>query len=171
MTSLNDTLADEAAELPAGMPEFRPLPALDRRDRAALLRSVAVLTPRLDSLRPAAPPPDQDAPEPDAGRAAWAAYAERLGVPVAKRDTRDTIRQAVDDHRAAEVPRSVEDGYRRTADLLDLAADVADLLVSIAVDPDHARQWAEHTGETELLSVFFAWLRGAQPGEARRSSS
>jgi hypothetical protein len=170
--TLNDTLAAEAEGLPADMPPLRPLVGLDKRTRASLLRSMADIMPRLTKIQPAEPPDDPDAPSPDDGRASWAAYAKGLGVTVAKRDTKPDIQRAVTAHRTAAAPMSTHDGLLMQAELLDLSADCEDLMMTLAVNPDQLAEWIERQdNDTDVITAFLAYARGAQPGEAKRSSS
>jgi hypothetical protein len=169
--SFNDQLAVEALGLPAGMPPLKPLVSLDRRDRANLLRGMATILPRAESLMPAAPPDDPDAPAATAGRPAWAAYAGKLGVTAAKSHSKKQIQQAVAEHRSAFVSMTTSERLTYEADILELAADMEDLLVVVAEDPTQARAWAKTVSAMDVVNAFFQWNRGAQPGEASRSSS
>lgn len=170
--SLNDTLAAEVEDLPADMPPLKPLVGLDKRTRATLLRSMADIMPRLEKIQPAPPPADPDAPTPDAGRPAWAAYAKRLGVAVAKRDTKADIRKAIEQHRVGQMPMSTHASLLMQAELLELSADCEELILTLAVDRDQVSDWIERQGDDiGVITQFLAYARGAQPGEAKRSSS
>lgn len=170
--TLNDALAAEAEGLPADMPPLRPLVGLDKRTRASLLRSMAEIMPRLQRIQPPTPPEDPDAPPPDAGRPAWASYAKGLGVEITKRDSKTGIQEAVARHRAASMPMSTHDSLLMQAELLELAADCEELMTTLAVDSEQLARWIERQdGDTAVITAFLAYARGAQPGEAKRSSS
>jgi hypothetical protein len=168
----NDTLAAEAAAtMPDGVPELRPLVALDRPTRAKVLRSMATILPKLEGLQ-SAPPDDPAAPARTAGKAAWAAHAKQLGVEVPRNATKPQIQDAVDAHRAANRPElTVAERLEEQATIVELAADLEPLVCALAVDEGTARAWCQSASDVEVIAAVLAYQQGAQPGEAKRSSS
>jgi hypothetical protein len=161
-------LADEANA--PDLPDLLPLAALDRRRRASLLRAMSTIMPRLEALdAQGRAEPDPNAPAGNAGRAKWAAYAESLGITVNQADTRADIRRAVDAHRS--VPQTATQRMQSTADLIDLAADIEELFLAVATEPDRVREWARDLADTDLIRAFLAYSQGSQSGEAQRSTS
>jgi hypothetical protein len=53
-----------------------------------------------------------------------------------------------------------------TADLAEMAADVEDVLVLVAVEPDEFRIWARKATDEALLQGFSWYQESASPGEA-----
>lgn len=184
--SASERLALEVAGEPtASTPQFRPWIALDRRARAALIRSMGAFVPALSTYLAdeAATPqvePDPDEPAGNAGKAAWAAYAEGLGLAVTPRMTRAAIQAAVAEHRATTAAVAADSGdkvaglaatFERAADLLELAAGSEDVLRTVAVDADEFARWAAEVDETTLIVTFLNYERTTQLGEAWRSRS
>lgn len=169
----NDTLAAEVADLmPDDVPALRPLVSLDRPTRAKVLRAMATILPKLQHIKSAAPPDDPAAPARNAGKAAWAAYARDLGLLVQATATRKQIQDAVDAHRAAQAPApSIAERLEEQATLVELAADLEPLVVALAVNEDAARAWCGTATDVDIIGAVLAYQRGAQPGEAKRSSS
>jgi hypothetical protein len=169
----NDALAAEAATaMPAGVPELRPLVALDRPTRAKVLRSMATILPKLEGLRSEPLPDDPAAPARTAGKTAWTAHAKQLGVEVPRNATKPQIQAAVDEHRAANRPeRSVAERLEEQATIVELAADLEPLVCALAVDEESARAWCTSASDVEVIAAVLAYQQGAQPGEASRSSS
>ena len=169
----NDTLAAEVVDLmPDGVPELQPLVALDRPTRAKVLRAMATIVPKLEAIQSDAPPDDPDAPARNAGKAAWTAYAKRLGVEVPRNATKPQIQDAVDAHRAARArPMTTAERLETQAVLVELAADLEPLMLALAVDEDAARAWCKTASDVDIIGAVLAYQRGAQPGEAKRSSS
>lgn len=184
--SASERLALEVSgEQPASTPEFRPWLALDRRARAALVRAMGAFVPALtaymadETAQPEPEPePDPDAPAENAGKAAWTAYAETLGLTVTPRMTRAAIRTAVAEHRATTTPDVPVDKvtdlartFERAADLMELAAGSQDVLRTVAVDLDGFDRWATTVDDVTLIETFMRYERTTQLGEAWRSRS
>ncbi|MGW4114823.1 hypothetical protein ACWEFJ_28445 [Actinosynnema sp. NPDC004786] len=173
--SKNEALSAEVADsMPDGAPELRPLVALSRQDRAKVLRTMATVLPKLEALGGDAAPDEDDPAMParNAGKAAWTEYARDLGLLVRSDATRRQIQEAVDEHRAAQrPPLTTAQRLEQQAVLVELAADLEPLVTTLAVDEDAARTWCESAHDVEVIAVVLAYQRGAQPGEAKRSSS
>lgn len=169
----NDALAAEAAAtMPDGVPQLRPLVALDRKTRAKVVRAFAAIVPKLQEIQSAEPDEDPDAPARTAGKPAWTAYAKRLGVEVPRTATKPQIQAAVDAHRATMAPpKTVAQQLEEQAVLVELADDLVPLVVALAVDEESARAWCESASDIEVIAAVLSYQEGSQPGEARRSSS
>lgn len=57
------------------------------------------------------------------------------------------------------------------ADVMDLLADVEDLLAMLAVDSDNFAMWATEATDVQLLALFAQFAGSFQSGEANSSST
>jgi hypothetical protein len=175
-------MAEEAAlaaePWPEDWPEMRPLLALPRVDRAAILDAYADVIEKLPELQgqrdepepetvaePAVPDPDR--PKGNAGRAAWSTYAADKGVEVTKDMGRDAIVAAVDQaHRGPVDFRRVAAATRRAALVTRVVGGFEEVLVLAAEDADVFRAWLSTADDSDVLSMFLRYARRTQVGKA-----